>query len=438
MDYKFILIDGYKILLNNQCGFMSLQSITSLFNCEIDKIKKDLDNRINDDQKKQLNYISYLDESYYSLDFIILMAFDYDYKIAFKLYEEALNENILLTDFVNNTIVKEKESYKELNAIINNNKDMITSFYKYENSGKENNYFGNLGYITLESLQMLISLIKEKNDFDDDFGAIRDYSILLDILYFTNSVSFDNKSKEIEFNEDDDVSYVVITMYNIIKMKPFIKGNEIIAALVAYYYLEQYNFIEEEGLKITTSNDISLACGLIINSSNDNVIDTLKKAKSLLSKHYGLSNSQAMYKLNNIVDTSLEGIINYIISSIEEFYGYQGYYEYYKGKSCVYKIHYHGQYNNFSLNKAKTFISSKTLFFKATLYCFSEAPKDLIDRESCLENIVEEIKYRSYNDVIISFLKQIKNKVKPYFDLDSISIKFDFEIKTKFDEDYDW
>lgn len=60
------------------------------------------------------------------------------------------------------------------------------------------------------------------------------------------------------------------------------------------------------------------------------------------------------------------------------------------------------------------------------------------DRDEFLKDIVEEIRIRSYSDVITPFLNSLKKKVKPYFDLDSISIKFDFDIKTKFDEDYEW
>lgn len=68
----------------------------------------------------------------------------------------------------------------------------------------------------------------------------------------------------------------------------------------------------------------------------------------------------------------------------------------------------------------------------------SEAPTDLEGRDEFLKDIVEEIRIRSYDDVITPFLNSLKKKVKPYFDLDSISIKFDFDIKTKFDEDYEW
>lgn len=62
----------------------------------------------------------------------------------------------------------------------------------------------------------------------------------------------------------------------------------------------------------------------------------------------------------------------------------------------------------------------------------------MTDRDEFLKDIVEEIRIRSYDDVITPFLNSLKKKVKPYFDLDSISIKFDFDIKTKFDEDYEW
>lgn len=437
MDYEFISIDNYQILVHDHRGFMSLTDVIKLLNGKQNEIKSDLDSRADNENNTDVDRISYLSEVYYSLDIIVLNAFDYDYKIAFKLYESALKNKIVFTDFVKDTMTTEKASFKKLNAIVRNNKNLIKAFYKYEDTVKEDDYYGNPGYITLESLQILIGLIKESYDFDDNFGVIKDYSTLLDILYFTNSAFFDDDSKEIEFGEDD-IAYAVKTMYNIIKKKPFVSGNEIIAAFIAYYYLEQSNLIEDEGTKITTCEDIILASGLIINSTDDNVVNTLKKAKSLLAKHYAFSNSQTMDKLKPIIDTSKEGIMNYIISSIEDFHGYQGYYEYYKGKSCVYKIHYHGSYNGIYLNESKTFISDKTLYFKGNLYCFSEAPSDLIDRETFLKDIVEEIKYRSYNDVIIPFLKKIKNKVKPYFDLDSISIKFDFETKIKFDEDYDW
>ena len=44
-------------------------------------------------------------------------------------------------------------------------------------------------------------------------------------------------------------------------------------------------------------------------------------------------------KPNSIFDTSKEGIIEYIISSIEDFSGYQGYYDFYKGKSKIGRAH---------------------------------------------------------------------------------------------------
>lgn len=425
MEDKVILVDEFTILIHDNYGFMSLDNIVKIFSCTKDKIKNDLNDK---------EYISYHNEKYYSLNIIIMNAFDYDYKIAFRLYDIATKKKVILTDFVNKRLKEEKESFNKLNTIVKNNYDIIKSFYKYENAGKEINSFGNIGFITTESLQIMISLIKDVYDFCEGFGVIRDYSLLLDILYYINSINNDN-DEEIEFDNDDDVCYIVKTMYNIIKKKPFVSGNEIIACFIAYYYLEEANLITDEGNKITSCSDIIFASRLIINANDNNLIEALSKAKSLLAGHY--NNSNYNKELDPLIDTSKEGIINYIISSIEEFKGYQGYYDYYKGKSYVYKLHYHGSYNNFSLNKAKTFLASNTLYFNGDLYCYSEAPSDLNDRDKFLNDIVEEIKNRSYNDIIISFLNKLKNRIKPYFDLDSISIKFDFEIKTKFDEDYD-
>lgn len=436
MDYKFITIDDNQILLYEQRGFMSLANVIKLFNGAQENIKNDLNGRADSKGNTIVDRITYHEDSFYSLDIIVLTAFDYDYKVAFKLYESASNKKIIFTDFVKKTIAEEKTSFERLSLIIKSNKELIDSFYKYVNTGQEINSFGNIGHISIESLQILIGLIKENYNFGDDFGIIRDYSTLLDILYFTNSASFENNSNEIVF-DDDDVSYIVKTMYNIIKKKPFVYGNEIIAAFIAYYYLEQSSMIEDEGNNITTCNDITLACGLIINSTDDNAVDTLKKVKSLLAKHYALTSSKTMHQLGPIIDTSKEGVMNYIISSIEDFCGYQGYYDYFKGKSCVYKLHYHGSYNGISLNKAKTFLSDKTLFFNGTIHCYLEAPSDLEDRDTFLKEIVEEIKVRSYNDVILPFLEKIKNNVKPYYDLDSIAIKFEFETKIKYDEDYE-
>ena len=42
MDYKFITIDGYQILVDNKRGFMNLTDIAKMLNCEVEKIKDPL------------------------------------------------------------------------------------------------------------------------------------------------------------------------------------------------------------------------------------------------------------------------------------------------------------------------------------------------------------------------------------------------------------
>ena len=132
MDYEFISIDNYQILVYNHRGFMSLADVIKLLKCEYDKIKNDLENRANNENNTDVEHISYNDEPYYSLDIIVLNAFDYDYKAAFKLYESALKKKIVFTDFVKNTMTTEKASFEKLSAIVRDNKNLIKTFYKYE------------------------------------------------------------------------------------------------------------------------------------------------------------------------------------------------------------------------------------------------------------------------------------------------------------------
>lgn len=39
MDYKFITIDGYHILVDNKRGFMNLTDVAKMLKCEVEKIK---------------------------------------------------------------------------------------------------------------------------------------------------------------------------------------------------------------------------------------------------------------------------------------------------------------------------------------------------------------------------------------------------------------
>ena len=361
---------------------------------------------------------------------------DFNFKASFSLFDSVLSNGINLLSETKETINNEKESFKILSTITSNNSKLVTSYEKYLDTGNEIKTYGHQVFISLETIQILISLLKENNDLNKDFGEIRDYSLLIDILYDIGTFEFNELNKKDDsFLDEDDISSILEVAFKIIKYKPFINGNELIALFVIIYSLEKSGLLLEEGFNIVSEQDINLSLGLILNSNEENLIETLKQVKSLLSKHYFLSNYfNNEYKLKPIVDTSLEGIINYIITSIQEFYANQGYYDYFKSKNGeVYKLHYRGVYNNFSLDSTKTFVLNKTLFFKGKLYCFSSLPLDLENKDKFINEIIDEIKSRSYEDVIIPFLNKLKKKVEPYFDLDSISIKFDFEIKTKFD-----
>lgn len=439
--YNFLNFNNYQLLVSDKNNaYINEKNIARFLNDDkdIDKLIADLNKRCKNNSSiyKDISYIEFNGDVYFLLDIVILSLLDFNFKASFSLFDSVLSNGISLLSETKETINNEKESFKILNTITSNNSKLVTSYKKYLNTGNEIKTYGHQVFISLETIQILISLLKENNDLNKDFGEIRDYSLLIDILYDIGTFEFNELNKKDDlFIDEDDISSILEVAFKIIKYKPFINGNELIALFVIIYSLEKSGLLLGEELDAINSEDINLSLGLILNSNEENLIEILKQVKSLLSKHYFLSNDlNNEYKLEPIVDTSLEGIINYIITSIEEFYGNQGYYDYFKSKNGeVYKLHYRGVYNNFSLDSTKTFISNKTLYFTATLYCFSSLPLDLENKDNFINGIVDEIKSRSYKDVIIPFLNKLKEKVKPYFDLDTISIKFHFEIKTKFD-----
>lgn len=109
MDYKFITIDGYQILVDNKRGFMNLTDIAKMLNCEVEKIKDPLNVSAGSKIYTDTNVISCSDKTYYSLDVVVIFIFDYDYKIAFKLYESALNNGLIFNEYINHKIDEEKK-----------------------------------------------------------------------------------------------------------------------------------------------------------------------------------------------------------------------------------------------------------------------------------------------------------------------------------------
>lgn len=74
------------------------------------------------------NVISCSDKTYYSLDVVVIFIFDYDYKIAFKLYESALNNGLIFNEYINHKIDEEKKTFNELRSIVKEQEDVIDSF----------------------------------------------------------------------------------------------------------------------------------------------------------------------------------------------------------------------------------------------------------------------------------------------------------------------
>ena len=66
-----------------------------------------------------------------------------------------------------------------------------------------------------------------------------------------------------------------------------------------------------------------------------------------------------------------------------------------------------------------------------------EAPFYLINRDKVIASLFEEIKVRSYEDVINNDLKKnLLNKLKPFYDLNKINIEFNIKWKLDVDVDY--
>ena len=66
-----------------------------------------------------------------------------------------------------------------------------------------------------------------------------------------------------------------------------------------------------------------------------------------------------------------------------------------------------------------------------------EAPFYLTNRDKVIASLFEEIKVRSYEDVINDDLKKnLLNKLKPFYDLNQINIEFNIKWKLDVDVDY--
>lgn len=81
--------------------------------------------------------------------------------------------------------------------------------------------------------------------------------------------------------------------------------------------------------------------------------------------------------------------------------------------------------------------SKNILYFDVSAEAYIELQFVFNNRNKMIIELYDEIKRKSYKDVIISSLMNIlKNKIKPYFDLTSIKLEFNVDWKLNIDTNF--
>lgn len=282
------------------------------------------------------------------------------------------------------------------------------------------------------TLKMLINRVKNKYHLHEDFGKEKEENALEYIFYLNETE--DEEQDELTYEEEASKYF-----YYILKEKPFIEGNEEIACLVALYFLNANQLLYEDGAIRVHPTDFAYAMGLIENSSlsKKEIINKIKYIFVQDLDHHDRKIKELFHLVQK--DNSFENVINYVVAYVENYVGYQGYYDYYKGGSCVYKIHYHGQYSYFKLNVAQTMNIDNALCFDGVATVYIEAPESLQDRDEIIASLYQEIQYRSYDDVIEKELKKsLIQQLKPYYDLSQIQLQFNIKWKIEINSEYEF
>ena len=96
-------------------------------------------------------------------------------------------------------------------------------------------------------------------------------------------------------------------------------------------------------------------------------------------------------------------------------------------------------FRSLHLNTYKTFKDNNTLYFNGKAIANIEAPTIMGYRNEAIQNLYNEIKSRSYNDIINSIKAKINNNIKDYYNLNDfkINIKLDLEWSINIINDFD-
>lgn len=387
------------------------------------------------------------DVSYFNINIVFLLLRKYLKQKSNEFIESLSNATEDLSKYIWTFLLAEKKLQKEV--------DDLDYLYEYADafqtlkkiSVQSQDYQG--GYYMLnqeidEDIDYLkyLEKIRELNNLSEDFGVLKD------------EIDF-NKIISESFLDIDDVNTsfnAANILYMIVKEKPFVKYNYEIAIILAAKSLKDTNFFikryDEWDNIINKRNDINVSSSdmlYAIKYIEDNIdkprIDVIKNLESIFDdKPLEIKDYQKEKLLNEVkLNSTLENVYRYIVYFTENYRGYQGFYEFYRGKIVgAYKIHYNGIYTNFRFNYTQSLMEKNTLVFDADALAFTEAPTDLKHRNYIMQALFDEIKERSYECIMEQYIESLKKELNQYYDISSLNFKFNLNWSFESDSDYEW
>lgn len=424
------------IKINNNL-YSLLQKGDNLYISHNDLIKiiPNCDKIINELDGYEDDIIIYNKELYYDINILLMIASDNSIKKEIVGQIEPKYVWNYLLDAINNySTINQNNLY-----YLNNYSDYFKTLKKLNNDDFYSKCIHVFDYKYASYYLDTLSDIRKKYNLDQSFGVLKD-NIDLDFLIY-DSYFLPNVVITASLNAAN-------IFYTIVKEKPFVSYNYEIAAIIALDSLNEnkeiYINYENNGLinfndrLVVSSSDLIKAIAIIEENNNKSREEVVLMLNPLFAEYFSDIDIEMERLLDAVkADPSLENIYQYIIYFTKSYIGYQGYYDYFgSNNSCVYKIHYHGKYENFRLNISKTMAAGNILIFDGDATAYMEAPNDLEHRSSTITGLYDEIQQRSYTDILDKYFKQLKMNLGEYFS--NIDIQFDLKWHIEIDTDYEW
>lgn len=421
------------IFRRNQHFYITNKDVMTLF----ELTQEELNHLVSEiEEKKEMVKPFYYQKGetiFYNLTFVFLMGLeiDKDFVKDFYCFCKKKNylkeispyyigeiEEVLIRFRFNEVVMNYQEFMATLKKVHALEEDDLHPLYLYDT-------------FDVDAINRLIERVKKALQLSDDFGKEKEGC---SFAYILNQMDLDSEMVANSLEEKASAYF-----YTLIKEKPFIEGNEEIACLVALYYLNANQILFANETMMIHPSDFAYALSYVEDASLSKK-EVIAKIKYLFAQNPNPNNDVLKERLSLLKrDNSYENVIHYVVAFIEAYHGYQGYYDYYQGEYCVYKLHYHGEYRYFKLNIAQTMALENTLCFDVLATAFMEAPTSLENRDKVIESLYHEIQYRSYHDVIQEdLMKALAQQIKSYYDFRRIHLKFNIKWKFEVESDYEF